>query len=994
MSAAREVDHRKLVDYFTGCIEAENRARGSFRLDGSVLQLPRGDRPPLEWADLPDDARTTKWLRDLGRSADRQTVNLGWPLVTSDDEVAPVFVFEADLDADRRRVRCIASTISLSPAALRLARFDDQEIDSLLLQFETLDDLDFSRLAAWIEQIGLGDADRQRHVRQSTVVFAGDDFSAITFFLLKDLAALRRLGAGGALGETALGGLLGISGPDPDHSWIPSHAPLPTNLPQERAVQGALTQRLTLVTGPPGTGKSQVLVNAAAAAVCRGETVLIASRNNHAIDVVADRLRSIDRAVVLPRIGKKSLRAGTAQTMLGALDQATPGAPSSSDELQERWQQVARQLEAAVRHLQARTRLEEEIAGLENEIAATASALPPDLRDVTVDRDPGPDFVRESLVAAKERQTEADTTPNRWFWQRRRYRAAQAEALTAIRRTTALVGPSAAPVLEDFLLLESRQQVIDAIRTLLKLDRLRSDLRTRSTELALVPDDDAVEKQVQAVPGRHEVSIGILARTLSQGRGPGTTASRGARGFADGLAQVAAAGKGVGALPARFPGALDAFPVWVTTTLTASSLLPPTPGLFDLVIIDEAGQADFPSAMPLLMRAKRAMIVGDPRQLTHITSTTARADEHHAERAGLNPREQADFNYVANSLYGVVSNRIDGDPVFLRNHHRSQPEIISISNRLFYGERLRIRTQTRDIGLEPVEWVVVNGTFERGPGDRSAKNLQEAHEAARLADELIGAGLSVGIVSPFRAQVDVIRRLVGERHGDRVTIDTAHGFQGDERDAVVLSLVVTEGAPEFLWAHAGNPNLVNVSITRPRAVLRIVGDLQACQQSRTHLRDLATSMPDPDRWDAYAAARVTAWGNDDSVIWTSEPSGPRIAEVGEWVITAHNPFGQEAGDDANARANADLRDRLEQRGHRVWPALGESPDRTWAEPSLATDAPRDEVLALAAEFGQDAVFRITPDTLEVIDRSGRCRTRRSLVTPATVEHDGDAEEPT
>jgi len=979
-----DVDHRKLIDYFTACIEAENRAQGTFRLDGSVLLLPRGKRPPAEWTDLPDEPKTTKWLRDLRRSAERQTVNLGWPLVGPGDEVAPVFVIEAELDG--QRIRAVSSTVSLSPAALRLAGFDSQEIDSLLLDLEALDDVSFDRLTLWTEQIGLADQDGRHRIRPTTIVFAGDDSSAITYFLLRDLAALRRLD-GRALRDTALGGLLHDRLESTTGSWIPSHAPLPTNLPQERAVQRALTQRLTLVTGPPGTGKSQVLVNAASAAVCRGETVLIASRNNHAIDVVADRLRSIHPDVVVPRIGKKSLRATTAQTMLDALNRATPAAGAADHALQQEWQDVATELQAAVHHLQERTRLEVEITELEDDLAASAATLPPGLRDLPVAHDPGPEFVHASLVAAKERQEEADAVPNRWFWQRRPHRRAQSDALEAIQKTAALVGPAAAPVLED-LLLDSRQAVIDAIRTLLRLDRLRQDLRDRRTDLDLVPDDDAVELLVQAVPGRQDVSIRHLVATLLRGRAPGTSSARDARGFADGLAQVAAAGGGVGALPARFPGALKALPLWVTTTLTASSLLPATPGLFDLVIIDEAGQADFPSAMPLLMRAKRAMIVGDPQQLTHITSIPTRAEEHHAERAGLSPQAQSDFNYVANSLYGVTSNRMASDPVFLRDHHRSQPEIISISNHLFYGERLRVKTSLLDVGLEPVDWIDVSGTFERGPGDRSAKNLQEAHEAVRLAEELLDKGLTVGIVSPFRAQVDVIRRLVGDRHGDRITIDTAHGFQGDERDAVVLSLVVTADATEFLWAHAGNPNLVNVSITRPRTVLRIVGDRQACLQSRTHLRDLSTSMPDPDRWEAYAGTRVTVWDDDGTVIWSSEPDGPRTTDVGEWVITAYNPFGRPVEEGVNERANADLRERLERRGHKVWPALGESPDRSWAEPSFATDAPEDEVLALAVEFGQDAVFRIAPDALEVIDRSRRCRCRRELGSAHDDEGEG------
>jgi len=189
-----------------------------------------------------------------------------------------------------------------------------------------------------------------------------------------------------------------------------------------------------------------------------------------------------------------------------------------------------------------------------------------------------------------------------------------------------------------------------------------------------------------------------------------------------------------------------------------------------------------------------------------------------------------------------VANRLDAAPTLLHDHYRSHADIIGISNRAFYGDQLRIRTPAPTIPLTPVEWLDVSGTFERGPGGRSAKNLQEAHEAVRIAEQLAADGLSVGIVSPFRAQIDAIRKLVSANHEDEIAVDTAHGFQGDERDAIVFSLVVNKDASDFLWAHAGNDNLVNVAITRARSVLRIVGDKRASLDSKTILNDFARSI--------------------------------------------------------------------------------------------------------------------------------------------------------
>ena len=60
------------------------------------------------------------------------------------------------------------------------------------------------------------------------------------------------------------------------------------------------------------------------------------------------------------------------------------------------------------------------------------------------------------------------------------------------------------------------------------------------------------------------------------------------------------------------------FPIWAITNLTARTNFPLEFGLFDLLIIDEASQCDIPSAIPLIYRAKKVVIIGDPNQLRHV----------------------------------------------------------------------------------------------------------------------------------------------------------------------------------------------------------------------------------------------------------------------------------------------------------------------------------------------------------------------------------------
>jgi very-short-patch-repair endonuclease len=98
---------------------------------------------------------------------------------------------------------------------------------------------------------------------------------------------------------------------------------------------------------------------------------------------------------------------------------------------------------------------------------------------------------------------------------------------------------------------------------------------------------------------------------------------------------------------------------------------------------------------------------------------------------------------------------------------------------------------------------------------------------------------SIGVVTPFRAQANRIRALA---HQDRelsqklaapqFVVDTVHGFQGDERDVIFFSPVVSVGIVETAIRFLkGNGNLFNVAITRARSELVVVGDRQAALHS-------------------------------------------------------------------------------------------------------------------------------------------------------------------
>ncbi len=295
-----------------------------------------------------------------------------------------------------------------------------------------------------------------------------------------------------------------------------------------------------------------------------------------------------------------------------------------------------------------------------------------------------------------------------------------------------------------------------------------------------------------------------------------------------------------------FPKVTKLLPCWAVTSLSARGRLPFEPGIFDLVVIDEASQCDIASALPLLFRAKRAVIIGDPLQLKHVSTVAPQQDRLILAANGL-AEGHAAWAYSVNSLFDLARSLCrHEDIVNLRDHHRSHRDIITFSNRHFYRGGLRVATDHESLKRPhktgaAVRWVDVKGRVTR-PARGGALNSVEAEAVVEAVRELVvqdGYRGAIGVVTPFRAHANRIRTLVHQDHelsqqlaALQFVVDTVHGFQGDEREVIFFSPVVSQGVAEgtlrFLKSHG---NLFNVAVTRARSELVVVGDRQAALDS-------------------------------------------------------------------------------------------------------------------------------------------------------------------
>jgi very-short-patch-repair endonuclease len=660
---------------------------------------------------------------------------------------------------------------------------------------------------------------------------------------------------------------------------------VPLNAEQRQAVVQGLTAPLTVVTGPPGTGKSQVVTSLLANMAWQGGSVLFSSKNNHAVDVVETRVNQLAPHPFLLRLGKEEHQMRIAQDLAAVLAEA----PHQDANVRHAWltrshEQDRARFDAVHREIAAVVALRNKVDELEGAAEPAraifgaqrfARLLSADLASASGRLQALLESVRCLEPASKSGMAHL----LRDVAARRRYDRVAATAEEA-RPDVELLGISFPDVPLAEQSLEIWRSFVEALAS-----RLNAALAVRAYGQAL--DCLRAARPIEQLAGETSRIAGESARNaldlwrtwLSLRPGCWAPDDRKLLSEYTALLQMIAGGErfeeGAGRKVFQryyrvFPEVTKLLPCWSVTSLSARGRLPFEPALFDLVVIDEASQCDIASVLPLLFRARRAVIVGDPLQLRHVSTVAPREDRLLLAAHGL-AEGTAAWAYSVNSLFDLARSMCRReDLVNLRDHHRSHRDIISFSNRHFYRGRLRIATNHETLrrprtGGPAVRWIDVRGKVVR-PADGGALNAVEAEAVVRELRSLVlddGYNGAVGVVTPFRAQANRIRTLI---HRDeelsrvlaslRFIVDTVHGFQGDERDVMFFSPVVSRGTGEstlrFLKGHG---NLFNVAVTRARSELTVVGDRETAANSGVgYLAGFADYSRDLDACEAAVPA--------------------------------------------------------------------------------------------------------------------------------------------
>ena len=646
---------------------------------------------------------------------------------------------------------------------------------------------------------------------------------------------------------------------------------------QQKAIKFAFENRISVITGPPGTGKTQVILNLLANALIRNKKVLVVSKNNKAVENVKDRYDALDEYHYLLRFGTQNLIEHSTVPEIDRLLNSRNMEYYGNDfvMLQNEYESLSSQMRLAKGDLIRMVHWEERIGEYEQEINEINGRI----KELEEERD---NALKELSSNNPREESLCNLEISGYLSDLRQLDNLIQEKfcgvfgfLYNIFCTKKYAGilfnkigqypkdlreyvkadlnyPSVKDTKNGDCLLNTIESVCNSLNRILSYNNEKNRMKSaNSTEINGLINERHL-KELELISIRREYNE---LREKEDGlRNRITLAKIRIKGMGMPLVNAFTAGNinscnpnDIVAYREYLPGGfkydnglnnltmsfLNAFKLNCVTSLSVKNSFPLIPEIFDMIIVDEASQCDIATIIPMVARTKQLVVIGDPQQLKHISNITNDEEQEIKESLGLG--EVGFLSYVRSSLWDYCSRLINQTtngmktPFRLNNHYRCHSEIIGFSNVVFYGHDgplsicTHIENEAMGMGMR---WINVEGTQVN---ENTRINEAEAHKCVEKAIATIKKyqDKSVGIITPFRQQAEYIYKIVKEMGlSDKITVSTVHKYQGDEKDVIILSLVVTNNTPDgtLRWIDEYNKHLINVAVTRAKRVLCIIGN--------------------------------------------------------------------------------------------------------------------------------------------------------------------------
>lgn len=539
--------------------------------------------------------------------------------------------------------------------------------------------------------------------------------------------------------------------------------PFGANKSQFDAVRNAMSSQISIIEGPPGTGKTQTILNIIANIIKNGQTVAVVSNNNAATDNVYEKLEKYKLDYLCARLGRNENKEEFLKNQTGEYPEFAPKLGNEET------------IQNEV------TKLNQEIVEIfktQNKIAK----LKEELSEIKVQHDYYDKHERNNSIIIPKIRNLNKVTSKDIIKLKTELEDLQIISLLFRLKSQIIYGIGSRKFYK-----EEKNKIINAYDRLffeIKEIELKNEINRNMRKLNLLGNnklDILISNSIKLL-NEH------LRKRYSQNK---------ERKKYDAVDLYNNAEK-----------FNSEYPIVFSTTHSIKKCLDAN-YKYDYIIMDEASQVDLITGVLALSVAKNAVIVGDQKQLPNVITTENR---NQIEEISKKYKIESKYNYLENSFLSSIINTIkDAPKVLLREHYRCHPKIIQFCNKKFYNNQLIIMTE--DKGEKDVlkAYITNKGSHARGHINQRQIDVVEKEIVPEITKEIDIK--EIGVISPYRDQKIELER----KFGSKLKVDTIHKFQGREEEAIIITTVDNE-IGEFV----DDPKMLNVAVTRAKRYLRLV----------------------------------------------------------------------------------------------------------------------------------------------------------------------------
>lgn len=548
--------------------------------------------------------------------------------------------------------------------------------------------------------------------------------------------------------------------------------PFGINQSQYQAVKNAMENQISVIEGPPGTGKTQTILNIIANLIYNGKSVAVVSNNNSATANVFEKLKQFDFDYICATLGRKENKENFIQNQNGLYPNFEYNENDKLEANPNKNKELIEQLE--------------EFFNLQNNIAINKNIL----SELKIEIE---HFIKQENISNLPKIRNIKSLNSQKIMNIKiRLEELKKIGIFLKLKLILLYG------IGDFKFYKkSINEIInvyDKIYYTLKEKELNEAIEKDSKRFELLSKNNIIETLKNN-------SISIL-RTYLKNK------------YKNKKERKIFTLEDLNKKSEKF---ILEYPVIFSTTYSIGKCLNKD-FKFDYLIIDEASQVDLITGALALYNAKNAVIVGDRKQLPNVIPTDSLSK---IEELSKKYNIASNYDYVKQSfLTSIIESLNYVNKVLLKEHYRCHPKIINFCNKKFYNNELIILTEDKGEGDVMKVYITVKGSHARGHYNQRQIDIIDKEIMPELKQKL--SVDEIGIVSPYNEQKI---RLQDAINNENIQIDTVHKYQGREKDAIIIT-TVNNKISEFI----DDPKMLNVAITRSKRFLRLVVSRDICEK--------------------------------------------------------------------------------------------------------------------------------------------------------------------